>query len=242
MRHRRAPAPALVVAAVLLLSGCGNDDDAEDAATATDPTSSTTAAPSTEPTSTDAAKEARAKAAVFQATDFPPLFRVHDPGEGVDIDVIWRNVIRCLGIEQTGQPLGLATSPTYVRALATQAQSTVEYMPQPAAQAIATALAGPNLNNCASQALSADAAREHEGADTGEVEVSAYDFPQLGGTTSATRVIVTLNLPERRVPIFQDLIVVFKGESVIRVVFVNPLEPFPEDLQRSLVEKVVSRA
>ena len=72
--------------------------------------------------------------------------------------------------------------------------------------------------------------------------MSAVDFPQLGTATSATRVKVTLNLPERQVPIFQDLIVVFKDESVTRVVFLNPLEPFPEDLQRSLVEKVVSRA
>lgn len=170
------------------------------------------------------------------------MFKVHQPGQGVDIEVIWPNVMGCLGVKQTGQALGLATSPTYVRGLATQAQSTVEYMPQPSAQAIASALAGPKLNSCASEALSADAAREHEGAQKGEVEVSALDFPQMGEATSATRVKVTLNLPERRVPIFQDLIVVTKGESVTRVVFLNPLEPFPEDLQRSLVEKVVSRA
>lgn len=228
----------MVMAAVLLLSSCGDDDNAE---TATNRTSSTSAAP-TQPASPDAAKDAQAKAAVLQATDFPPLFRVHEPGEGVEVEVIWENLIRCLGVNQSGRPLGLATSPTYVRALATQAQSTVEYMPQPSAEAIATAFTGPRLNNCAGDALSADAAREHEGSEVGEVEVSAFDFPPMGGTTSATRVKVTLNLPERRVPIFQDLIVVVDGESVIRVVFVNPLEPFPEDLQRSLVEKVVSRA
>ena len=184
-----------------------------------------------------------AKAAVLQATDLPAGWREQDPDGGLFIEATWQDLTRCLGVESTGQPLGIATSPTYVRGLATQARSTVEYVPEQRAQAIAAALAGPEYKECATKAFAADAKRSApEGGVPGPVEVTPLDVPALGKVTSASRINVTMNLEELKVPIFQDFLVVFDGELVTRLMFLNPGGPFPPELERSLAEKVVARA
>lgn len=238
---------ALLFVPALLVTGCGGDGDKGEAATTTVPPSST-APGSTDPTptnpvSSDPAKAEQAKAAIFQSSDLPAGWKEHDPEAGLNLETTWNDLTRCLGVDRKGQPLGIATSPTYLRGLATQARSTVEYLPAASTQPIAAALAGPRFKDCATKAFNADVKRSApEGGVPGQVEVSSLDFPQLGQATSASRINVTINLDELEVPIFQDLIVVFDGDAVIRMMFLNPGGPFPPDLQRSLVDKAVGRA
>lgn len=247
MRTHRALALFLVTG--LVVASCGGDGDKGATTTVPSSTAPTSTGPSTAggdapiPPSSDPARAERAKAAILQGSDLPPGWKEQEPGEGLDLEIAWADLTRCLGVERTGRPLGIATSPTYLRGLATQTRSTVEYMPEPSVQAISTALAGPKFNGCATDAFTADSKRSApEGGVPGPVRVAPLDFVKLGQTTSATRINVEINLAELQVPVFQDLVVVLDGEKVIRMTFLNPGGPFPPELERSLVEKVVGRA
>lgn len=250
-RHRSL---AVLLVCTVFLAGCGGDDDSADEAgtTTTAATSTTETTEETEPSSdaepterqsTDPAKAEQAEAAVLRMEDFPEGWEEQDPEAGLDLEETWHDLTSCLGVDGTEQPLGIATSPTFLRDLATQARSTVEYLPEPQAQEIATALAGPQLQQCATDAFAADAARSApEGGVPGPVEVTPLEFPQLGEETFAFRANVTINLEGLEVPVFQDLVVVFDGEALSRIVFINPGSEFPPELQRTLVQTVVDRA
>ena len=238
LRHRFVM--PLVVAAVLA-TGCGGDDGDEGAGGTTAPPATT--ATSAAPTTVDPALEARAKAAVLQATDFPPGWEVETEEEGLELQTVWTEVLGCLGVESAPQG-AMATSPTFRRGLATQVRSTVEYTTPPAAAAVSAAFAGPKFEECAKEAVAADAKRSApEGGVPGPVQMAPLDFPSLGGgQTSAYRFNVTIGLDELQVPIFQDLVTVFDGGTVIRILFLNPGSAFPQELQRSLAQAVVGRA
>jgi hypothetical protein len=127
--------------------------------------------------------------------------------------------------------------------LATQARSTVEYGSEPSATAAANALSGPKFQDCANQAFKADVERSKpEGSTAGSVQVAPRDFGQFGQKTLAWRINATVNLQDLQVPLFQDFLVIFNGGTVIRLFFLNPGSEFPQNLERMLVEKVVSRA
>ncbi len=245
--RRRLLACLAVAVALTLLPGCGGDDDEGSASstptTAASSAQTTQAAPSTQPQreSSDRARAEKAKAATLQSGDFPPGWK-DDPEAQVDIDRVWQELTRCLGVEQTGPALGIATSPTFRQGLATQARSTVEYMEEPAAKSIAAALAGPKFKECATGVFTDDARRSApEGGRPGPVAVTPLDFPNLAQTTSASRINVTMLLDELQVPISQDFLVFFDGGTVVRMFFLNPGGPFPPSLERSLVDKVLAR-
>ncbi len=245
---------ALLLVSTLFLAGCGGDDGGdEDAGTTTTEAPDTTeTTDSTAPSSdgqtpdgesTDPARAAQAEAAILRMDDLPEGWELQHPEEGLGLEATWQDLMTCLGVEVADQPLGIATSPTFLRGLATQVRSTVEYLPDAQAQAIAAALDSPQFQQCATDAFAADAARSApEGGVPGPVEVSPLDFPELGEQTFAWRVNVTIDLEGLEVPIFQDLVVVFAGEAVSRLMFLNPGSEFPPELQRTLVETVVDRA
>lgn len=241
MRNHRVLGPLLVVTAVLV-SSCASDDDNGLGApqTTTAPASTTTAAA---PVSTDPAMLDKAKAAVLQPGDFPAGWEALPQEEGLDLEITWSDIMECLGVD-TGQPaLGIATSPTFQQGIATQARSTVVYTDEPSAQAIATALGGPGFTKCAKDAFFDDAKRSApEGGRPTAVEVAPLEAAQLGQPTFSFRLTNTMNLDDLQVPITQDFLVFFKGGTLVRMVFLNPGGPFPQDLERSLVEKVVGRA
>lgn len=265
--RRRAPgAPRWFLMAALLAAGCGGGDEPR-LATATAPPSldtttslpasttttvpattttvpvATTAAPAPVPAAASgAALATKAKAAIFQQGDFPVGWKPVPEGEGgLNIEVLWGELTRCLGVAPT-PATAVATSPTYQRALV-QARSTVEYTSDAAATAIATALAGPKFPACAKEAFTADVNRSKpEGGVPGPVQVVPLDLPGKAPKTSASRITVTITLGEVQVPLFQDFVVLFKGGVVIRTFFLNPGAVFPVDLERSLLDKVVSRA
>ena len=248
-RHR---ALGFLLVSTLLLAGCGEGDDGtEDAGTTTttaasDTTETTAPASGDEATdrqSTDPEKAAQAEAAILRMEDLPEGWGEHHPEEGLGLEATWQDLNSCLGVEGPEQPLGIATSPTFLRGLATQVRSTVEYMPEAQAQEIAAALAGPEFEQCATEAFEEDVARSApEGGVPGPVEVSPLEVPELGEQTLAWRINVTINLEGLEVPIFQDLVVVFDGEAVSRLMFLNPGSEFPPELQRTLIETVVDRA
>lgn len=242
MRNHRVLGPLLVVTAVLV-SSCASDDDnngldAPDTTTA--PASTTTTAA---PVSTDPAMLEKAKAAVLQPGDFPAGWEELAQEEGLDLEITWRDIMDCLGVDGGPPALGIATSPTFQQGIATQARSTVVYTDEPTAQAVATALGGPDFTACAEKAFLDDAKRSApDGGTPTAVEVAPLEFAQLGQPTLTFRLTNTMNLDDLQVPITQDFLVFFKGGTLIRMVFLNPGGPFPQDLERSLVEKVVGRA
>lgn len=197
------------------------------------------------PTTSGAAMAAKAQAAVLQTSDFPPGFQpqADAPGEGLDLERLWNELVACLGPATTAKGSGLATSPTFLRGLATQARATVEYAPESTATAIAAALSGPKFQTCAKESFGADVKRSApEGAVPGPVAIAPVAAPQVGSRTFTYRINVTLDLEGLKVPLFQDFVVVLDRGAVIRMLFLSPGSEFPPELERTLIEKVVARA
>jgi hypothetical protein len=207
-------------------------------------TSTSVASPTTTASPTDPAATAKAQAAVLQFSDFPAGWKALTPAEGggLNLETVWQELGMCLGLPAV-RPAGVATSPTFLRGLATQARSTVEYTSQAAAGAVATALSGPKFQTCANDAFAADVKRSApQGGVPGPVAIAPLAYPSIAAaTTSSFRITVTVNLDELKVPLFQDFFVVFKGSSVVRMLFLNPGSEFPQDLERTLVDKVLGR-
>jgi hypothetical protein len=234
---------------VAVLSGCSDDGSST---VTTLPSASTTAGATTTvaaatttsasgPTTTvaqDPAKAAKAKAAVIQPGDLPEGFKEQPAEDALDQDTTFREIISCLGVSANGQ--GSASSPTFVRGVATQMTSTVEYFATASAQPIAMAFAGsPKLDACAKEAFASDVKRNAPpGLEPGEITVARLEFPKSGLLTSAFRI----KAPVGPIEITQDFIVVFNTETISRFTFLNPGQPFPSDLQQSLVAKVAGRA
>ena len=246
----RTPGLLACASITLLLAGCGEDAGDQTAGSTVPASTATTAATTSAPAQTtttaaagDAAKTAKAKAAVLQAGDLPTDFKEQPAEDGLKQGVVFKELATCLGVN--AQSVASAASPTYVRGIATQVASTVDYFALPSVQAVAMAFGGSEkLPACSKEAVTADVKRSApEGATMGAVEVAPLDFPKLGQLTSAYRATTTAQLPGGpSIPITQDLVIVFKGEAVSQLTFLSPGMPFPVDLQRTLTEKVVSRA
>lgn len=236
--HRAVP---LMIAA-LLVGGCGGGGDGDGGSGAAPPT---TAAPvAAGPAPADSPQSVKARAATLQPADFPAGFQPQpeEPGQGLNIERLWEELTRCLGVDAAAQRTGIGVSPTFLRGLATQARSTVEYTSEATANAIAAALAGPKFQSCATDAFNADVKRSApQGSVPGPVTVTPVVAPPLAQRISAVRVTVTINLDELKVPLFQDFLVAFERGAVIRLFFLNPGSEFPQDLERSLIQQVISR-
>jgi hypothetical protein len=202
--------------------------------------------PTTALAATNPALAAKATAATLQKADFPAGFepQKEEPGQGLQIDALWADLTRCLGVGTGAPPAGTATSPTFLRGLATQGRSTVEYTSEPAAAAIATALTGPKAQTCLDQAFAADLNRSKpEGSTPGPVTVASRTVASAAGQkTLAWRVNASVNLGDLVVPLFQDFQVTVSGGTVVRMLFLNPGAEFPQDLEKTLVDKVQTRA
>jgi hypothetical protein len=229
----------LVLAVALFVGACGSGQ-------------STTAPPPpttlpTTSTTVDPALPAKALAAVPQLADFPAGFTAqpNDPGQGLSVETVWAELMKCLGVDAGAQRMALATSPTFLRGLATQARGTVEYTSAPTATAIAAGLSGPKAPGCLKDAFVADVTRSKpDGSTTGTVNVAGVAPAQVAaaGTTMAWRINATVNLQDLVVPLFQDFIVNFNRGTVVRLLFLNPGSEFPQGLEKSVVANVVSRA
>lgn len=247
---KRPALVAVLAVSALLLAACGGDGDGEPGGTRT----STAPSPSTSTTppstialveGTDPALTARAQAATLQPGDFPTGFepQPEEPGQGLNIETVWRDLTQCVGVENAVPPAGRATSPTFRRDIATQGRSTVEYTTEPRAAAVAAALAGPRAQECLMRAFVADLDRSKpEGSTPGPVTVTPRDVAQLGQRTLAWRAEASVDLSGLAVLLFQDYLVVFDGGTVIRLFFLSPGAEFPQQLEQELAQKVFSRA
>lgn len=243
--RRPSRAIAATLALGLLAAACGDDGAEEDGAgtTAASTTSSSVAPTSTVPPSADPALKAKAEAAVLKLTDFPDGWMDPGPEGGLSLELVWDELLGCMGVEEASGPaLGIATSPTFLQGVGTQARSTVEYVPEARARTIAAALTGGDFTRCATEVFTEDAGRSApEGGQPGPLTVLPLEFEALGQSTSATRITFEMRVDDFPIPISQDLIVVFEGGTVSRFTFINPGGPFPPALQRTLVETVVGR-
>lgn len=234
---------------MLWAAGCSGGTTTVTATTVPSPKGSiaTTPATTAPPATVDPLLVAKAAAAVFQPADFPFSYKAQpdDPQNGLHLETIWQNLTRCLGVQDSAPPPAVATSPTFLQGLATQAMATVEYTTASSAAAIAAALAGPMFQTCATDTFAANAkASAPQGATPGPATVTpltpAPTVP-AGQKLFAYRINVTQNLTDLQVKLFQDCLVVINGATVIRMLFLNPGSPFPPDLEQLLVQKVVSR-
>jgi hypothetical protein len=243
---------ALMIAA-LVSGGCGDDDgdvatDSSTTTTAAD-TTTTSEAAAGKGASATGAQGAKAKAAVVQLSDLPASgWREQAPEDTPDHETTWQALATCLGIGDLKQDeTGSATSPTYVTGLAQQVTSTVAYVPVGRAGEIAAAFASDKFEGCAKTAIADDVARNApEGAEVVSVDVVPLDLPRLGALTTSYRATGMLTIgPGIQITVYTDVVAVFSGPAISRLVFINggPAgAPFPDDLERSLVEKVVTRA
>jgi hypothetical protein len=237
---------ALAVTA-LLAAGCGSTKTSVKPPAPSSTSSTTTLTTSTTAPATAAGRAlaAKAAAAVLKPADFPYGWTPQppDPTGGLQIERLWQNLAHCLNVDNTTPPPVLATSPTFKRGLATNAVSTVEYTTPPSAAAIAAALGAPTMQGCITGAYNANAQLSHpEGAVPGPAKVSPLTLPPAGDKEFSYRVNVTMDLSGLKINLFHDFRVVFKGDSVIRMWFLNPGSPFPPDLENTLVANVVGRA
>jgi len=240
-KRRHAGLVFLVALSATACGGGGGKDTSSPTTTAGAPGVTT---PTTTP-GTDPALIAKARAAVLQPVDFPAGYEAQpeEPGQGLGLDTLWAELTRCLGVENTAAPAGRATSPTFKKGLATQGRATVEYTAEPAASAVAAALVGPKSQDCLNKAFAADVDRSKpDGATPGPVKVTTSDVTLAGKKVLAWRINASVNLQDLVVPLFQDFVVVVNKGTVIRMVFLQPGSEFPQDLERALEEKVVSRS
>lgn len=245
MKTSRALA-TLSVSAVILAScgGGGSTTVAGDSSTTTPGAEETTttklsAAPSA--TGTDPAQDAKAKAAGLQAADFPAGWEEQPPEEGLYLDLLWGDITKCLNVG-TGKPTGVATSPTFLRDLATQARSTVEYTDAATAQGLEAAVKGDKYQQCLEDGFTADSKRSAPpGGTPGPVAVTTRQVDQLGKRIYANRMTMSMNLGEMQVPITQDLLVAFDQGKIVRLSFLNPGGEFPPELAKTLTGNVIGR-
>ena len=163
-----------------------------------------------------------------------------------DHEATWAGLTMCLGFDAVEPVVGRsATSPTYVLGVGTLVTSTVSYLDSgDRARDVATVLVGDRFSECARQVFSEDVERNApEGATGEQIEVSPFPFRKLGDATSAYRATTTIRVPPGvSIPVVQDFVTVVDGTAMVRLVFISGGGPFPGELQRSLVEKVVGRA
>lgn len=209
------------------------------ATTTTIPPATTTAAPATVPGELGR----KATAAVSQQPDFPAGFSVVAEGDGgLNLEIQWEELKTCLGLAKV-QPAGVATSPTFKRGLGTQARTTVEYTTAESQAALAAAIGGAKFSGCATSVFAADVKRSApEGGVPGPLSIKPHIVAPLGSKSFAFRVDASVMVQDLPIPLYNDFYVIFDGTAVIRAMFLNPGSEFPQDLERSLLEKVVARA
>lgn len=242
MRTSRGAIPLVITA--LLLAGCGGDDDTS---TTTTVPEATTTVPDATTTTADGngPAESGAEAAVLQADDLPAGWEANPEEERLDHETTWQALLACAGVTDPAEgEVENVSSPTFQTGLATLVTSAVSYYDSPEqVAALAEAFTGDDLAACAEEALLADVERNKPPEATlSDLVVTPGEFPEFGEATVSYRIDGTINIGPVAPPLYQDFVAVFDGDAVSRFNFLNPGTPFPEDLQRTLVETVVERA
>lgn len=240
---------SLLVVPALLLVACGDGGDDEGASdttvadvTTTAPDDTTTAPEDDEPD--DSGAQSDAEAALLVIGDLPSGWAAKPEAEELDLEPTWQDLLACGDITDPSEgEAASASSPTFLIGVGTQVTSTVAYYDSPErVTELAEALAREDILDCVGDAFLAGLERDNPPEFTfGDVTAAPLEFLGAGETSVGYRVTGTRNISAMSFELFQDFIVVFDGDSISRLFFTNPGEPFAEDLQRTLVETVTER-
>lgn len=193
---------------------------------------------------TPAADRASARAATLKAADFPAGWKSSPhrrlPGE----EAMATDVARCLGISSPStRATAQVVSSDFSSGLATQATAVIIFVKSDGEAATdAAAYASGKFPSCAMPGFKDQIQQvAPDGAEVRDVRITKVPFPSSGDRTAAHRVKADLQVGEMTVPINIDLVHIVKGRAEVALTFVNPGEPFPPDLARSLAAKVAAR-
>lgn len=194
----------------------------------------------------DPALPAKAEAAVFQASDFPPEWlAVRAAAGGLAIENVWANLARCLRITYALRSTGQAISETYLLPPGKQAQALIDYVrPGQGLETVRLALESPAFSGCAKEAFGAGISQAAPaGASVGAVTVEApLGAPVKADHVFTARIAAPVNLPDFSITIVQDLVVVFSDSSIIRLLFLDAGKPFSPEFRQRLTQTVVNRS
>ena len=221
----RKPVPAILqvlLLAVLGVAGCSGDKEG--------------------PAATDASLEARAKRAVLKQSDLPEGWaKGTGTGLAAGHEQAWVDIRDCIGAgEEIDAGAVRATSGPFESGGA-RVESIVTYVNAEQASGFALSMASLDAVDCGREALAAEAVRDApQGETVARQEVAPLSLPRLANAASwAARSTTTYSSGP---VVVTDVVVLISEGALCRLAFVNEGGPFPQDLQQSLIEKVVSRA
>lgn len=211
----------LAVAVAVVLAGCGGNGDK----------TATTKGP------TD---QAKARAIVLKAADFPPGWTSEPAGDAPDESA--SNLRSCMGLLPQASPMAESATFHTVEpgSMTVDASVTVGRSVRLIDQDF-NAFASDKALPCVLERFDAQAKRQTE-ATFGPGEAARLDFAQLGDATSAIRVKSVAVAGDQQIPFHLDIVVVKKGRVGLTFSFANAPEPFPAELATELACKVVDRA
>lgn len=181
--------------------------------------------------------QAKARAIVLKASDFPPGWTAEPTGSG---DETTDNFRLCMGLLPKVSPT--ADSPTFktTGSMSVNSSAAVGLSVRLIEQDF-SAFVSEKALPCVLERFDAQAKRQTE-ATFGPGKAERLDFARLGDATSAIRVTSIAVAGDQQIPFFLDLVVVKKGRVGVTFSFAIAPDPFPSDLATELARKVVDRA
>jgi len=232
--------------ALVLLIGCGGDDDKQPAAqTGTTPAQTATAPATTTAPAPDPADDSQvAQAATLRLADLPPGWAADDD-EGDDDDETSR--IRCKEIQRAREAVSARkSSPDFEEGETKQVQNTVYLFPdEPGAKKAFDGIASRETRECMARelaaALRADLDDDNvEGA--GEIETAQVAVDRVADDAMGSRLVVPMREKRSglRFGLHVDTVFVRDGRSVSILTLMSALTPF-DDALRSELTKTAGR-
>jgi hypothetical protein len=191
-----------------------------------------------------AASKRSADEAVMKAADVGAGWSAV-PGDQLRPEAIWTDLLGCLRLGDAGAGrVPEARSPTLAQGAGFMVASAVWYVTDDRVQKISAGLSGNKAEQCARTALAADLekGRAPGSSTVGEVQATPLRLPSISQNTWARRGIATFDLGGKKTAEVLDFVVVVNGNAVSTLAFKSAGGPFPQQLQITLVNKLINRA
>jgi hypothetical protein len=241
--HRRG-ARLIAAAALVVAAGCSGGGSGHGGGGGQSSAQSGGGAQAT-PTTGARGDQAIAQDANLRLSDFPAEFQSTpvpaDAAAASEQDDI--AFADCMGRPRPDQiRTATANSPDFSAQDTRRASSTVQLVKT---EAIASddyaALRGDRALTCVKQQIDGEFARQL-GASAPTTTIERTTLPQFGDDTIAFRMVGTGQVQGQTVVTYLDLTFVRKGRAEISGGFINRATPFPADLERTLLQRMVGRA
>jgi hypothetical protein len=187
--------------------------------------------------------QALAQRANLKLADFPPEWKSAPPAPAND--EADNALADCMGRPRPDQTrTATADSQDFSAAETRRASSTVQVVRTvEIAQGDFAALHGERAAPCLKQQIDAEFTRQlPPDAPAQATTIERVDLPQFGEETVVYRVQATAMTQGQQVRTYIDLAFVRMGRSELSAAFLNRSTPFPADLQRTLLQRMVGRA